>query len=197
MSDNLVMPKYVDTLKKNELKTYNAIISLLDASYADNHIKTKEVEINAVQRLTGATTPTIKRHIKAIKDKGLLLDVVIIDYTAKYVLDLFRDLYRKAYNMDYEPTNYVGDITQLSRLVKKYERKELESLLQYAVLSYRVKFANEAYPMPTVGIMCSWCLERAKQAKERDAKQVPVPKTMPTTTKITVSRGAELDLDFI
>lgn len=188
--------KYADTLKPNEAKVYYAILSLLEPSYKPDNINTVEIDLSAVQEATGMSTATIKRHIKTIHSKGLLPNVRIVEYNAKYLYDLFCDIYRSTYNQDYKARSIVADLTQLKRVVNAMPKDKAVHLITSTVLRYRTKYANTNYPLPTVGILCSWAISKTEQAEKRqNARNLPT--AMPGSTVITVTRGAELDLDFI
>lgn len=98
---------------------------------------------------------------------------------ARDVVIYFMEKYRETYNV-----NYAVNWTRDSSLVKKkllpnYTMSQIEEMIGLVFREYGRRWANQKYPRPTIGQLCSWLcneamavLDREKQEQEEIARRM-------------------------
>lgn len=67
-------------LTKKQLLTFHAVLAALDPNWSDIF------SVYDVWRYTDKTEPTVRQHMKALADKGWIIDIQPTEWEARYVL---------------------------------------------------------------------------------------------------------------
>lgn len=83
------------------------------------------------------------------------------ELTSKDVLILFCDYYAETFDTEYVPAwgRELGQIKQ--KLIGKFPDEDLREIVRIAVTKYKQNWANQQYPLPTIGQLTSWLANKA------------------------------------
>lgn len=98
----------------------------------------------------------------------------VIFKNAKEVLQYFRQQYFNKYNVAYQP-NWGRDQAMIkNKLLSNFTDSDIKMIIDVAIGEYDNRWANDRFPRPSIGQICSWlgneALAIAKQRQEEAEK---------------------------
>ncbi|GEK57136.1 helix-turn-helix domain-containing protein [Marinococcus halophilus] len=95
----------------------------------------------------------------------------IVFDNAKDVVNYFRNKYFDKYEETYQP-NWGRDAAMIkNKLLKTYTDEEIKTILDTVFSEYDQRWANDKFPRPTIGQLCSWLGNKALGVADSLQKQ--------------------------
>lgn len=83
--------------------------------------------------------------------------------TAKDFGHMFKYLYEEEFNIPYH-INYSRDLGMIkSSLMKNFTDEQICKIIEYSIKHYKEKWSKDAFPYPTIAMLCSWLANAVMQ----------------------------------
>lgn len=135
-----------------------------------------EIKVNEqpILRKSAVGRSTVYQLVSIAEKEDVQEETEVKVMTSKDVLILFCDYYAETFDTEYVPAwgRELGQIKQ--KLIGKFADEDLHEIVRIAVTQYKQHWANQQYPLPTIGQLTSWLANKANavwQVEKEKQKQ--------------------------
>ena len=113
--------------------------------------------------------------VKAENEKSELKVNFQKDKTAKDYAHMFKHLYEEEYGIPYQ-LNYAREVSMIkTKLMQNFTESQIVEIMEFTIKNYKGSWSKDAYPYPTIPMLCSWLANTVMQVitrkKEKEQEQ--------------------------